>query len=41
MSNLGEIRNIQAKYLKHIEDEMVAERMIDENAEVADDDQDA
>ncbi len=36
--NLQTIREIQAKYLKHIEDEMTAQRMIDENAEVADDD---
>jgi len=36
--NLQTIREIQAKYLKHIEDEMTAQRMIDENAEVVDDD---
>ena len=39
--NIGLIREIQSKYLKHIEDEMAAERLIDENAEVDDDDQDA
>lgn len=38
--NLSLIQEIQAKYLKHIEDEMEAQRLIDENAEVADDDQD-
>jgi hypothetical protein len=38
--NIDMIRDIQAKYLKHIEDEMMAERMIDENAEVAEDDGD-
>lgn len=36
--NISLIREIQAKYLKHIEDEMLAERVIDENAEVAPDD---
>ena len=36
--NIGTIQQISAKYLKHIEDEMTAQRMIDENAEVADDD---
>ena len=39
--NIGEIRKIQAMYLKHIEDEANAKRLIDENAEVAPDDQDA
>lgn len=41
LENVDVIREIQAKYLKHIEDEIMAERMIDENAEVADDDQNA
>jgi hypothetical protein len=36
--NINVIQEISAKYLKHIEDEMTAQRMIDENAEVADDD---
>ena len=36
--NINIIQEISAKYLKHIEDEMTAQRMIDENAEVADDD---
>jgi hypothetical protein len=36
--NVNVIQEISAKYLKHIEDEMTAQRMIDENAEVADDD---
>lgn len=36
--NINLIREIQAKYLKHIEDEILAERVIDENAEVAADD---
>ena len=36
--NIDTIQQISAKYLKHIEDEMTAQRMIDENAEVADDD---
>jgi hypothetical protein len=40
LNNIDTIRDIQAKYLKHIEDEMEAERLIDENAEVADDDGD-
>ena len=39
--NLQLIREIQAQYLKHIEDELQAERHIDENAEVADDEQGA
>lgn len=39
--NLQLIREIQARYLKHIEDELQAERHIDENAEVADDEQGA
>ncbi len=33
MSHINEIIEIQSKYLKHIEDEMMAERIIDENAE--------
>ena len=36
--NVNVIQEITAKYLKHIEDEMTAQRMIDENAEVAEDD---
>lgn len=36
--NINVIQEIAAQYLKHIEDEMNAQRMIDENAEVADDD---
>lgn len=35
MSHINEIIDIQAKYLKHIEDEKEAERVIDENAEGA------
>lgn len=34
--NLELMREIQAKYLKHIEDEIQAARVIDERAEVAD-----
>lgn len=37
MSHIPEIREIQSKYLKHIEDEIMAERLIDENAEGAED----
>jgi hypothetical protein len=36
--NISLIREIQAKYLKHIEDEVAAQRLIDENAEVAPED---
>jgi hypothetical protein len=36
--NINVIQEITAKYLKHIEDEMNAQSVIDENAEVADDD---
>jgi hypothetical protein len=39
--NIDLIIEIQSKYLKHIEDERKALSMIDENAEVAEDDQDA
>jgi hypothetical protein len=38
LGHIKEIQEIQAKYLKHIEDEMAAQALIDENAEVADDD---
>jgi hypothetical protein len=40
VENIDLIEQIQAQYLEHIENEMNARRMIDENAEVADDDQD-
>ncbi len=36
--NISVIRQIQAQYLEHIENEMTAQRLIDEDAEVADDD---
>jgi hypothetical protein len=39
--NIALIRQIQAQYLVHIENELNAQRLIDENAEVAGDDQDS
>jgi hypothetical protein len=41
IENIDLIEQIQAQYLRHIENEMAARRLIDENAEVAIDDQDA
>lgn len=41
IENIDLIEQIQAKYLQHIENEMAARRLMDENAEVANDDQDA
>lgn len=38
MNHIQDIIEIQSKYLKHIEDEMLAQSVIDENAEVAPDD---
>jgi hypothetical protein len=40
LNNIDTIIQIQAKYLEHIENELEAQRLIDENAEVADDDGD-
>lgn len=41
IENIDLIEQIQAQYLKHVEDERTARSLIDENAEVASDDQDA
>ena len=40
IENINIIEQIQAQYLEHIENEMNARRLIDENAEVSNDDKD-